>query len=216
MTCTCYTQIAFIKQEALEKAREVKVKADEEFNIEKAKIVRQESLAIEAFYQKKLKQIEVNQKIARSHHINKARLDVLDARQQLLNDLLAKVGAQLPSLSANKESYAKLLRDLLLQASFQLMEPKVVVHVRKVDIPIVESVLASVNQEYKAKLEEDVTIYIDKEDFLPEKSAGGLLATSLDGRIKVDNTLENRLHIISEDMLPQIRALLFGKTDRKF
>jgi V-type H+-transporting ATPase subunit E len=29
-------QVAFIKQEALEKAREIKVKADEEFAIEKA------------------------------------------------------------------------------------------------------------------------------------------------------------------------------------
>ncbi|KAJ2322728.1 V-ATPase V1 sector subunit E, partial [Coemansia sp. RSA 2681] len=30
--------VAFIRQEALEKAREIKVKADEEFNIEKAKL----------------------------------------------------------------------------------------------------------------------------------------------------------------------------------
>lgn len=36
--------VSFIKQEALEKAREIKVKADEEFNIEKAKLVRQETV----------------------------------------------------------------------------------------------------------------------------------------------------------------------------
>lgn len=55
--------MAFIKQEALEKAREIKVKADEEFNIEKAKLVRQETLAIEAFYQKKTKQADVLRKM---------------------------------------------------------------------------------------------------------------------------------------------------------
>ncbi len=33
--------MAFIKQEAVEKAREIQIKADEEFAIEKAKIVRQ-------------------------------------------------------------------------------------------------------------------------------------------------------------------------------
>ena len=32
-------QVAFIKQEALEKAREIKVKADEEFAIEKVRII---------------------------------------------------------------------------------------------------------------------------------------------------------------------------------
>ena len=33
---------AFIKQEASEKAREIEIKADEEFAIEKAKLVQQE------------------------------------------------------------------------------------------------------------------------------------------------------------------------------
>lgn len=32
-------QVAFIKQEALEKAREIKVKADEEFAIEKVRVL---------------------------------------------------------------------------------------------------------------------------------------------------------------------------------
>lgn len=65
--------IAFIKQEALEKARETKVKADEEFNIEKGKLVRAETVNIEAFFTKKVKQAEVQRKIATSHLINKNR-----------------------------------------------------------------------------------------------------------------------------------------------
>ena len=56
-------KVSFIKQEAQEKAREIKIKADEEFNIEKAKIVRQETIAIEAFYQKKAKQAEIQKKM---------------------------------------------------------------------------------------------------------------------------------------------------------
>jgi V-type H+-transporting ATPase subunit E len=51
----------------LEKAREIKIKADEEFNIEKAKLVRQETLAIEAFYLKKTKQAEILRKMYRPH-----------------------------------------------------------------------------------------------------------------------------------------------------
>ena len=55
--------VAFIKQEAIEKAREIQVKADEEFNIEKAKLVRQETVALEAFYEKKYKQEQVSRKM---------------------------------------------------------------------------------------------------------------------------------------------------------
>lgn len=96
------------------------------------------------------------------------------------------------------------------------MESKVVVHVRKVDIPLINSVLEEVKKVYSENLEEEVTIYVDNEDFLPEKSSGGLIATSLDGRIRVDNTLENRLSIISEEMLPELRTLLFGATTKTF
>lgn len=55
--------VAFIRQEAVEKAREIQVKADEEFAIEKAKIVRQEGMNLDAQYEKKMKQVEVSQKM---------------------------------------------------------------------------------------------------------------------------------------------------------
>lgn len=55
--------VAFIRQEAVEKAREIQVKADEEFAIEKAKIVRQESMNLDTQFDKKKKQVEVSQKM---------------------------------------------------------------------------------------------------------------------------------------------------------
>ncbi len=55
--------MAFIKQEAVEKAREIQIKADEEFAIEKAKIVRQEAINIDSQHEKKIKQAEVAQKM---------------------------------------------------------------------------------------------------------------------------------------------------------
>lgn len=77
--------VSFIKQEAMEKAREIQVKADEEFAIEKvslrisvgrncglmegyvwcaqAKIVRSEAQNIESTYEKKRKQATVSQKM---------------------------------------------------------------------------------------------------------------------------------------------------------
>lgn len=55
--------IAFIMQEAAEKCREIEIRADEEFNIEKAKIVRQETAAIEQTFARKFKQADVRRKM---------------------------------------------------------------------------------------------------------------------------------------------------------
>lgn len=55
--------VTFIMQEASEKAKEIRIKADEEFNIEKAKLVRQETSSIEANFAKRLGQAEVKRKM---------------------------------------------------------------------------------------------------------------------------------------------------------
>lgn len=55
--------VAFIMQEAGEKCREIQVKADEEFNIEKAKLVQQETLAVEQLFERKIKQAEVRRRM---------------------------------------------------------------------------------------------------------------------------------------------------------
>ena len=54
---------AFIRQEALEKAREIHLKADEEFSIEKSKLVRQETQSIDAEFQKKFSSAGMSQQI---------------------------------------------------------------------------------------------------------------------------------------------------------
>jgi V-type H+-transporting ATPase subunit E len=55
--------IAFIDQEAQEKAGEIEAKAEEEFNIEKSRLVQQQRVKIMEFYEKKEKQIELQRKM---------------------------------------------------------------------------------------------------------------------------------------------------------
>jgi V-type H+-transporting ATPase subunit E len=55
--------VTFIMQEATEKHKEIKIKADEEFNIEKAKLIRQETTAIESSFTKRLGQAEIKRKM---------------------------------------------------------------------------------------------------------------------------------------------------------
>merc|ERR1712039_360994 len=64
--------VAFIEQEASEKA--------EEINIEKGRLVQQQRLKIMEFYERKEKQVELQKKIQSSNMLNNARLKVLKAR----------------------------------------------------------------------------------------------------------------------------------------
>ncbi|KAH8550736.1 ATP synthase subunit [Umbelopsis sp. PMI_123] len=208
--------VSFIKQEALEKAREIKVKADEEFNIEKAKIVRQESLNIEATFERKIKQAEVQKRIAQSNQINKSRLRVLQARQQMLDELFEETRSQLTSVSKDSSKYPNLLKDLVLQGLYSLMETNVKVQCRKEDVPLVETAIAEAVKAYEESMGEKINATID-EEYIPSANAGGVILSGLNGKIKVNNTLEARLNILEEGMLPQIRVILFGHSPaRKF
>ncbi|KAG2004656.1 vacuolar H+ ATPase E1 [Coprinopsis cinerea AmutBmut pab1-1] len=126
--------VLFIKQEAQEKAREIRVKADEEFAIEKARLVKQEQQAIDAQYDKKRKQAEVAQKIAQSNLTNKARLRLLHRREEHLQDLFTTTRNAISTLSQNASRYTQFLQDVILQGFLQIMEPEITVLARKVDL----------------------------------------------------------------------------------
>ncbi|KAG1136443.1 hypothetical protein G6F37_011984 [Rhizopus arrhizus] len=159
--------VAFIKQEALEKAREIKVKADEEFNIEKAKIVRQESLNIEAVFERKIKQAEVQKRIAQSNHINKTRLKILQERQQVLDDLFEEANKRIHQVSDDQDVYHTLIEGLILQGAYALMEPEIDIRCRQQDVDAVTSALETVADRYEENLKSRPNFTIS-EDYLPE------------------------------------------------
>ncbi|KAL1920887.1 uncharacterized protein VTP21DRAFT_11522 [Calcarisporiella thermophila] len=209
--------VAFIKQEALEKAREIKVKADEEFNIEKAKLVRQEAINIEAQYERKIKQTEVQKRIEQSNLVNKSRLRVLQAREQVLGDLFDSARDKLQQISKDKKKYEQLLANLIQQGAYKLLDEDIVVICRKSDVSVVETAIKNVVKSYKETVKKDVSITINKEENLPASSSGGVIVTGHNGRITIDNTLDSRLALCEDKMLPEIRRMLFGfSPNRKF
>ncbi|KAI1320291.1 V-ATPase V1 sector subunit E [Mortierella claussenii] len=208
--------VAFIKQEALEKAREIKVKADEEFNIEKAKLVRQEAINIEAAFQRKVKQADVQRRIAQSNNINKSRMTLLLTRQQMLDDLFAEARNQLLEASKDSAKYEKFLSDALVQAFFRLLESDVTVQLRKADKSVIEKLLPDVKKRYEEATQQTINVEL-LEDYLPADSAGGVIVAGNGGRTKCNNTPEARLAILEENMLPDVRTMLFGPSpNRKF
>ena len=73
--------IKFIQQEASEKAQEIKLKADEEYNIQKLRAVEDEKQKIRGDYERKEKQVEVQKRIAQSNEVRLGRMKTLKARE---------------------------------------------------------------------------------------------------------------------------------------
>lgn len=161
---------AFIKQEAMEKANEIRLKADEEFAIEKSKLVRQETASIDSSYEKKFKQASMSQQITRSTVANKSRIRILSARQELLDRLFEEAGKKLSEVSKNKGKYQGILKNLILEGAYALNEEKLQVKARKADYDVVKKAIEDAQTEYKKKVNKDVAINIDESDPLPEGS----------------------------------------------
>ena len=159
---------AFIRQEAMEKAREIHLKADEEFSIEKAQLVRQETTSIDAQYEKKFKQASMSQQITKSTLANRQRLRILSARQELLNDLFEQAGSRLGDFTKDEGKYQDICKKLLLEGLYALNEKKVLVRCRKQDKDLVGRAAEDAKKEYKDSMNKDVEVQIDEKDPLPE------------------------------------------------
>ncbi|GJN81383.1 V-ATPase V1 sector subunit E [Purpureocillium lilacinum] len=208
---------AFIKQEAMEKAREIEIKANEEFEIEKSKLVRQETDAIDSQYEKKFKQATMSQQITRSTVANKTRLKVLGARQELLDNIFEAAEKQLADGAKDKAKYQKILKGLILEGFYAMNEPKLQLRARKKDYDAVKKASEQAAQEYKKETGKDVEGVIHEEHPLPEGSSGGVIIVGGDGKIDIDNTFETRLELLKDSAAPAVRQSLFGKNpNRKF
>jgi len=209
--------MAFIHQEAKEKAEEIEAKAEEEFNIEKGRLVQQERLKVLAYYEKKEKQIDLQRKIQRSNFLNQSRLQILKAQDDHIQKILEEARKKLGEVVKDTEKYKQVLQGLLTQCLFQLLEPKAKILCKRDDLQLIKEVRDSSLKVYKEKTKNDCDLQIDTENYLSPECAGGLELTAKGGKIKVTNTLESRLDLLSRQMLPEIRESLFGKnTARKF
>ncbi|EPS36876.1 hypothetical protein H072_9474 [Dactylellina haptotyla CBS 200.50] len=209
--------IAFIKQEAQEKAREIQIKADEEFAIEKSRLVRSETVAIDTQFERKHKQAELSQQIARSNVTNKTRLKVLSVRQELLESIFEDARKSLTQISSEKEKYSKVVERLILEGAYALAESKISIRSRKADFELVKNAIKSASASYKERVGQDIIITLDEANQLAEGCSGGVYIISGSGRIDINNTLEERLKILEDEALPAVRNTLFGPSpNRKF
>ncbi|CAB3377313.1 Hypothetical predicted protein [Cloeon dipterum] len=208
---------AFIDQEADEKVAELDAKAEEEYNLEKGTITNQERVKITDAYIKKEKQIRIQKQIATSNYNNQLRLKVLAEREAHVNKTIEETRESLGRIAEDREKYLVVMRQLILQGVLQFLESNVTLRVREEDVDIARSVIDAVTQEYTNITGKNCEIVIDDKNYLPVKSCGGVILYAQNERMKIVNTLDARLTLITSQVIPAVRVSLFGEnTNRKF
>lgn len=194
------------------------LQANEEYEIEKASVVRSETAAIDALYERKYKQSKLAQQIAKSTVANKARLKVLAAREDVVNSIFEEASDKLAHLTKDTDKYKKVLEGLIEEAALLLLEPSIKVRCKESDVSTVKSVLDDVAKYYKdATKGKELEAVVDEESFLGDNTSGGVIVSNKSGKIEVNNTFDERLKLLQEQSLPAIRLAVFGPSpSRKF
>ncbi|KAG4306178.1 hypothetical protein PORY_000166, partial [Pneumocystis oryctolagi] len=208
--------INFIKIEAMEKAREIHIKSNEDFAIEKARIVHQEIVKIDELYKQKMKKAAIFQQILKSNKMNTSRLRLLMEKEKILEEIFEEVIKILYDLSQDETRYQELLKTLILQGLYQLMEKDAIIRVRESDSIIAQKAINDAIEIFKNKTQLNINVEIDKEH-LPSDGLGGVIIFETTKNISINNTLEQRLDLLKKEALPVVKLTLFGQSEnRKF
>eukprot|EP01027_Heterolobosea_sp_BB2_P007637 GEZU01011345.1.p1 GENE.GEZU01011345.1~~GEZU01011345.1.p1 ORF type:complete len:271 (-),score=79.94 GEZU01011345.1:167-979(-) len=202
------------QQEAREKALEIEVMGDEEYKREKQKIIAEEKARVEAEYRRKENQVLAQEKIARSNEIRNARVTVLKMREEGMREIYQDAADRIIKSSyIDETAYSNLCKDLIVQAMIRMMEPRCKVHVKQSDAHLIEGILRDAEADFKAKTNRSCMLSIDTSKYLPETVSGGVIVANANDTIMCENTLDSRLALCYEQLLPQIRQILFPVVD---
>ncbi|KAL1193782.1 V-type proton ATPase subunit E2 [Cardamine amara subsp. amara] len=215
--------VRFIRQEAEEKANEISISAEEEFNIERLQLLESAKRKLRQDYDRKLKQVDIRKRIDYSTQLNASRIKYLQAQDDVVTSMKDSAAKDLLRVSNDKNAYKKLLKGLIVESLLRLKEPSVLLRCREMDKKVVESVIEDAKKQYtdKAKVASP-KITIDEKVFLPPPPnpkltnshdlhcSGGVVLASQDGKIVCENTLDARLDLAFRQKLPQIRKTLVG------
>jgi V-type H+-transporting ATPase subunit E len=81
---------------------------------------------------------EVNMKIERSAELNKARIHKMRKTNELVESLQLEAKKKMAeNLKQNPKSYSELLKNLLVQGLIKMIEPTVILRVRKSDLKLI-------------------------------------------------------------------------------
>jgi V-type H+-transporting ATPase subunit E len=218
----------FIKRQGEEKVATINKQRDDEFNTERNKHIEEEKQRIITEYNNRLAQDEIKLKIQRSATENMARIQKMKTVNTLIEKLYKEAKTKMIARqSQDKQQYKDFLKNLIVQGLIKLMEAEVHIKCRKSDVSLVQEVYEQAGEEYKQLMKREVKLFKDRDvplkivieqtRFLPEyddtegaeSCMGGILLHARKGRIVCSNTIDERLQLVYQEAIPEIRTLLF-------
>ena len=213
--------VEFIRKEAQEKASEIRAAAEEESAIEKQHITEAETAKIRKDFAAKAAQVESQKKIEYASQLNKERLRVLGARQESVAAVIDGAHVKLAEMAKPGAQYEKILEGLILQGLQRLKgDTAMVVRCRSCDLSMVQQAAPKAAAEFQRLGGGALQGSGDTANHLapppgPDRDvefcSGGVVVTNSNGKIRCDNTLDGRLEVTKQGLLPFLREELFGK-----
>lgn len=129
-----------------------------------------------------------------------------------MSDRLKKVISQ-------QDVHQKLLQQLIVQGMLRLMERNVSVELRSNHLPLAKTLFPACEQAFSRIILEETAREMESKLTVSEYKLeehnlaiiGGLFLRTSDGVIVCDNTLDSRVRLLFEQLLPTIRNTLFPK-----
>ncbi|XP_050058544.1 V-type proton ATPase subunit E-like [Aphis gossypii] len=202
--------IRFIEFEANEIEQNIDTQSENEFDIKKNEIILKEKLKIDQLYKKKTKFMNRTTATMITKLMTNAKLEILNARDTFIKSVLADVNRELLKLRNHKSQYLKILKKLILQAMYQVLEEKISLILISDDMECVDLMIPELSEIYLANTGMNIEINIDNSIKLPNQEIGGVMVTAKGRRLLVENTLVVRLLYLTQQAIPIICTGLFG------
>lgn len=206
--------VAFIVQEADEKCKEIKIKTEHDFNLQKQNLIHNGKVTVQDEFAQKEKDLEIMERVQRSATISEARVRKMQQRDLLLLELKKNTLSKLGKRCHDKKAYAKLLNDLIVEGLLKIEEDFVEIQVRSCDVSLCKDAVQSASEEYKRLMATrgiivNPTVNVHTTTLPDNQTVGGCVLIAHHNRIVVDQTMEARLDIAFKGVMPHVRAALF-------
>jgi V-type H+-transporting ATPase subunit E len=118
-----------MRQEAHEKAFEIKVMSQRMFEKEKTNIVNEGKKNVDSHIDKMRRELQTDMNIKRSTKINKSRMKKMNVRNDLMKELISESLSRMEQdlASPDNPEYVEVLKNLVIQSMIKLMEKKVLI-----------------------------------------------------------------------------------------
>jgi len=207
--------VAFIRQEARDKAEEIEVRAKEECNVEVMKMTDREKAKMREEFKQREKRIEIENKITKQKVLDGYRMELLKAEDSKKTELKEMAQKRFAAVTKNSGKYKEFLKQAMIQAFLLIWdEESVTVSCRKQDQSVVKSLMDEAMKEVKNRAQKECNTTLKMKanfDNKPVKCSGGVIVSARGGKVVCDNTLDARLNIVMRTELPMVRERLFGK-----